>query len=115
MESCEGLEEVLLVEDTTELNLTSHQHRIGEREGLGILNNQYESVGFFCHPTLAVNPQDRSLLYSFLPGGAGLWWVGKKFWRYSVGAAGGEGRNGPNASGFPADGDSLGPLGPRLR
>ncbi|GHT75515.1 IS4 family transposase [Spirochaetia bacterium] len=62
VESCEGLEEVLLIEDTTELNLTNHQNRLSDRKGLGILGNQFERVGFFCHPTLAVNPQDLSLM-----------------------------------------------------
>jgi hypothetical protein len=62
VEICEGLEEVLLVEDTTELNLTNHQNRIHDREGLGTLNNQYDRVGFFCHPTIAENPRDFSLM-----------------------------------------------------
>jgi hypothetical protein len=59
---CKDLDEVLLIEDTTELNLLNHQHRISDRQGLGKMNNQFESLGFFCHPTIAVNPTDLSLL-----------------------------------------------------
>jgi hypothetical protein len=56
----QGLEHLLLLEDTTELNLESHRHRITDKTGLGLTGNN-EDLGFFCHPTLAVNPADASL------------------------------------------------------
>jgi hypothetical protein len=49
------LEEVLLIQDTTELNLESHRYRITGLEGLGTVGNGSD-VGFFCHPTIAVTP-----------------------------------------------------------
>jgi hypothetical protein len=59
--ACEGLEEVLLVQDTTELNLESHRRRITDRQGLGEVGNGRD-LGFFCHPTIAVNPRDGALM-----------------------------------------------------
>ena len=47
VKQCEALEEVLLIEDTTELNLFHHQHRISDREGLGRMNKQARKFGIF--------------------------------------------------------------------
>jgi hypothetical protein len=59
--ACEGLEEALLIQDTTELNLESHRHRITGLEGLGTVGNGSD-LGFFCHPTIVVNPRDGALM-----------------------------------------------------
>ena len=59
--ACEGLEEVLLIQDTTELNLETHRKRITDREGLGEVGNGTD-LGFFCHPTIEVNPRDGGLM-----------------------------------------------------
>jgi hypothetical protein len=56
-----ALEEVLLIEDTTELNLEAHRHRITDETGLGVVGNGSD-LGFFCHPTIVVNPEDGALL-----------------------------------------------------
>jgi len=58
---CGALEEVLLIEDTTELNLEAHRQRITEYTGLGEVGNGSD-LGFFCHPTIAVNPADGALM-----------------------------------------------------
>ena len=52
---------LLLIEDTTELNLEKHRHRITDKSGLGLAGNN-KDLGFFCHPTLAVHPLDASLV-----------------------------------------------------
>jgi hypothetical protein len=58
---CGTLEEVLLIEDTTELNLESHRQRITDNTGLGEAGNGSD-LGFFCHPTIVVNPEDGALM-----------------------------------------------------
>ncbi|MDR3301987.1 MAG: hypothetical protein LBT01_05570 [Spirochaetaceae bacterium] len=58
---CSGLAEVVLIEDTTELNLERHRERITDKEGLGEVGNGTDLV-FFCHPTRVVNPADWSLI-----------------------------------------------------
>lgn len=55
------VEHVLLLEDTTELNLERHRHRITDKEGLGFTGND-KDLGFFCHPTIAVDASNGSLL-----------------------------------------------------
>jgi hypothetical protein len=52
---------VLLIEDTTELNLEAHRRRITDDTGLGEAGNGTD-MGFFCHPTIVVNPQDGALM-----------------------------------------------------
>jgi hypothetical protein len=39
---------LLLVEDTTELNLEPHRGRIKDKQGLGLTGNN-KDLGFFCH------------------------------------------------------------------
>jgi hypothetical protein len=56
-----GLKEIVLIEDTTELNLEKKRARIKDKEGLGEVGNGTD-LGFFCHPSIAVNPQDWSLI-----------------------------------------------------
>jgi hypothetical protein len=58
----EGLKEVLLLQDTTELDLDHHRNRITDRRGLGELGDQQHRLGFFCHATVAVNPEDHELV-----------------------------------------------------
>jgi hypothetical protein len=58
-EGCAGMEEVLLLEDTTELNV--ERERIKDKGGLGVTGNGTD-LGFFCHPTLAVSPKDQAII-----------------------------------------------------
>jgi len=58
---CQDKYHVLLIEDTTELNLEKHRNRIRDKSGLGLTGNN-KDIGFFCHPTLAVDPEDASLI-----------------------------------------------------
>jgi hypothetical protein len=60
-EQCAGMEEVLLLEDTTEMNLERHRERIKDKRGLGVTGNGTD-LGFFCHPTLVVAPKDRAII-----------------------------------------------------
>jgi hypothetical protein len=60
-EQCAGMEEVLLLEDTTEMNLERHRERIKDKGGLGVTGNGTD-LGFFCHPTLAVAPKDHAII-----------------------------------------------------
>ncbi|MDR0597276.1 MAG: hypothetical protein LBG14_02070 [Treponema sp.] len=59
--ACQSLEEALLIQDTTELNLESHRRRIAGLEGLGTVGNGSD-LGFFCHPTIVANPRDGALM-----------------------------------------------------
>jgi len=52
---------LLLIEDTTELNMEKHRNRIGSKAQLGLTGNNID-LGFFCHPTAVVNPADASLI-----------------------------------------------------
>lgn len=52
---------VLLIEDTTELNLERHRGRITDAKELGKVGNNSD-LGFFCHPTIAVDAEDGALL-----------------------------------------------------
>ena len=58
--SCD-MNHLLLLEDATELNLEKHRHRITDTTDLGLAGNN-KDLGFFCHPTLAINPSDASLV-----------------------------------------------------
>jgi hypothetical protein len=58
---CASLDEVLLIQDTTELNLEAHRQRITDTRGLGETGNGTD-LGFFCHPTIVVNPRDGALM-----------------------------------------------------
>ena len=60
-EQCAGMEEVLLLEDTTEMNLERRRERIKDKRGLGVTGNGTD-LGFFCHPTLVVNPKDQAII-----------------------------------------------------
>jgi hypothetical protein len=51
----EGLH-ILSISDTSEINLEAHRGRL-KREGLGVVGNN-KNVGFFIHPTLAVNAEN---------------------------------------------------------
>jgi hypothetical protein len=57
----EGTGEALLIQDTTELNLEARRERIRDNAGLGEAGNGRD-LGFFCHPTIAVNPRDGALM-----------------------------------------------------
>ena len=61
MEHLQEVDHVLLIEDTTELNLEPHRHRITDKDGLGLTGND-KDLGFFCHPTIAVDASNGSLL-----------------------------------------------------
>jgi hypothetical protein len=47
---------ILAISDTTEINLTSHVGRL-KYEELGVVGNDTD-LGFFLHPTLALNAED---------------------------------------------------------
>ena len=61
VDHCRDLNHLLLIEDTTEFNLESHRHRITDTWGLGLTGNN-KNLGFFCHPSLVINPLDASLI-----------------------------------------------------
>jgi hypothetical protein len=63
VEQCAEVPHILLLEDTTELNMERHRGRITDFSGLGVTGNDRD-LGFFCHPTLALNAADGSLLGS---------------------------------------------------
>jgi len=58
---CRGSNHLLLIEDSTELNMEKHRNRIASKEALGLTGNNVD-LGFFCHPTLVVNPADASIM-----------------------------------------------------
>jgi hypothetical protein len=60
-EQCAGLEEVLLLQDTTEMNRERNRERIKDKRGLGVVGNGTD-LGFFCHPTVAVTPKDHAIM-----------------------------------------------------
>jgi len=61
-EHIKGKKHVLLLEDTTELNMEKHRNRIGSKdEKLGLTGNNVD-LGFFCHPTAVVDPSEASLI-----------------------------------------------------
>jgi hypothetical protein len=47
---------ILSISDTSEINLQSHQGRL-KAKGLGVVGNN-KDVGFFIHPTLAVDAEN---------------------------------------------------------
>jgi hypothetical protein len=61
VKACEGFEEVLRIQDTTELNLEAQRKRIKDTEGLVEVGNGTD-LGFFCHPPIVVNPRDGGLM-----------------------------------------------------
>lgn len=58
--NCYGKNHLLLIEDTTELNMEKHRDRIVSKDKLGLTGNNID-LGFFAHPTLVVDPEDASL------------------------------------------------------
>ncbi len=46
---------VLAIQDTSEINLTSHRNRLKPHSGLGRLDDAKGNIGFKLHPTLAVD------------------------------------------------------------
>ena len=60
-EQTQSVEHVLLLQDMTELNLERHRGRIKDKKQLGFVGNN-KDLGFFCHPTIAVNAEDGSLI-----------------------------------------------------
>ena len=59
--SVEGMEHVLVLQDTSEINFTKHKGRIKQKEGLGPVVHDGD-IGFFIHPSLVVEPQEGSIL-----------------------------------------------------
>ena len=60
-EQCAGLKEVVLTGDTSEINMEGHRNRITDREGLGTVGNG-KDLGFFCHPTVALEPEKQAVM-----------------------------------------------------
>ena len=52
---------VLSIQDTTEVNLTSHRSRLKQGSGIGPLGNS-ECIGFFMHPSLVIDADMYHLL-----------------------------------------------------
>lgn len=53
----QSAQHLLCIQDTTELNYTAHMDRIkGQDPDLGPVTRD-DNVGFFCHPTLVVDPE----------------------------------------------------------
>ena len=48
---------VLAIQDTSEINLTAHQHRLNPNSGLGRLDDSKGCIGFKIHPTLVVDAE----------------------------------------------------------
>jgi hypothetical protein len=48
---------VLAIQDTSEVNLTAHEHRLKSDSGLGRLDAAEGTIGFKIHPTLVVDAQ----------------------------------------------------------
>jgi len=48
---------VLAIQDTSEINLSAHQHRIKADSGIGRLDSARPTIGFKLHPTLVVDAQ----------------------------------------------------------
>jgi hypothetical protein len=57
---CLDKHHLLLIEDTTELNMEKHRQRIRNKGMLGLAGNNTD-LGFFCHSSLVVDPSDASL------------------------------------------------------
>jgi hypothetical protein len=56
---CEGKAEVLLIEAAGEMN--TGKQRIRDKEGLGPVGNGRD-LGFFCHPAIAADPEDKTVI-----------------------------------------------------
>lgn len=55
----QGSTHLLCVQDTTELNFTSHLQRIGKKDkDIGPVTKN-DNAGFFCHPMLVINEKDK--------------------------------------------------------
>ena len=63
---------VLAIQDTSEINLTSHRNRLKPNTGLGRLDDAKGNIGFKLHPTLAVDA-DTLRCNRHLTDGALLW------------------------------------------
>jgi hypothetical protein len=61
-EQIKDIQEVLLIQDTTDVNMEKHRWRITDTSGLGVIGNDYNNWGFLCHPGLLVNPDDKSVI-----------------------------------------------------
>lgn len=57
----QNISHILLLQDTTELNLESNRSRINDKNGLGSVGND-KDLGFFCYPTLAINTLNYSII-----------------------------------------------------
>jgi hypothetical protein len=87
-EYIKDIQEVLLIQDTTDVNMEKHRWRITDTSGLGVIGNDYNNLGFLYHPGLLVNPADKSVigLADILLYGAGKGTSTRVFARLSKGA-----------------------------
>ena len=61
---------VLAIQDTTEINLSSHRNRIKYDESLGRINDNFDGIGFKLHPSLVV---DAHTCYPYGYGAVDMW------------------------------------------
>jgi hypothetical protein len=61
-EQLKEIKEVLLIQDTTDVNLEKHRWRITDTRGLGVIGNDYNNLGFLCHPGIVVNAKDKTII-----------------------------------------------------
>jgi hypothetical protein len=59
--NAKGIKHVLLLEDTTEINLEKHRFRITDKKELGVVGNNVD-LGFFCHASMLVDAENKSLI-----------------------------------------------------
>jgi hypothetical protein len=54
-----GKRHLLCIQDTTEINFTNHELRFSDEDpDIGPITNK-KSIGFFCHPTLVIDPENQ--------------------------------------------------------
>jgi hypothetical protein len=58
---CTG-KEVLVLQDTTDFNLTNHQGRLQPNSGVGLAGGRDDSIGFFLHSSLVLDAREETVL-----------------------------------------------------
>ena len=58
---CTG-KDVLVIQDTTDFNLTNHRRRLQPNTGVGFAGGTVEDIGFFLHSSLVLDAQEETIL-----------------------------------------------------